>query len=128
MYIKLPFFPDASKCLLGKQHPDERLSDKQFSQKYWGQIIEPYYISHVIDNDDELDVNSHTNDKSYELEDIIVEEFKDKNVEESKQGNTHMEQPNDCSEDIEMEDCEDDDTPQQSQQSFFRIPNEWSSW
>ncbi|MBW0471069.1 hypothetical protein O181_010784 [Austropuccinia psidii MF-1] len=119
---------DASKCLLEKQHPDERLSDKQFTQKYWDQKIEPYDISHVIENDDELDVDSNTNDKSYELEDIAAEEFEDKNDEESKQGNTHMEKPNNYSEDIEMEDCEDDDTPQQSQQSFFSIQNEWSSW
>ncbi|MBW0513096.1 hypothetical protein O181_052811 [Austropuccinia psidii MF-1] len=121
-------FPDSSKCLLGKQHPDERLSDKKFSQEYWDQIIEPYNISHVIENDDGLDVDSNTNDKSCELEDIVAEEFEEKNVEESKPGNTHMEQPNDSSEDIEMEDCEDDNTPQQSQQSFFRIPNEWRSW
>ncbi|MBW0561483.1 hypothetical protein O181_101198 [Austropuccinia psidii MF-1] len=122
------FFPDASKCLLGKQHPDERLSNKKFSQKYWDQIIEPYNISHVIENDDELDVDSNTNVESYELEDILAEEFEDRNVEESKQGNTHMEQPNNSSEDIEMEYFEDDDTPQKSQQSFFRITNEWSSW
>ncbi|MBW0519931.1 hypothetical protein O181_059646 [Austropuccinia psidii MF-1] len=125
---QVAFFPESSKCLLGKQHPDERLSNKRFTQKYWDQITEPCNNSHVIENDDELDVDSNTNNEGYELEDITAEEFEDKNIEENKQGNTHMEQPNDFSEDIEMEDCEDYNTPQKSQQSFFRIPNEWSSW
>ncbi|MBW0497861.1 hypothetical protein O181_037576 [Austropuccinia psidii MF-1] len=29
------FLPDTSKSLIGNQHPDERLSDKRFTQKYW---------------------------------------------------------------------------------------------
>ncbi|MBW0472341.1 hypothetical protein O181_012056 [Austropuccinia psidii MF-1] len=125
---QVALFPDASKCLFVKQHPDERLSNKQFTQKYRDQILEPYNISHVIENDEELDVDSNTNNKSYELEDIAAEEFEDNNIEENKQGNTHMEQPKNSSEDIEIEDCEDYNTPQQSQQSFFSITNEWSSW
>ncbi|MBW0538442.1 hypothetical protein O181_078157 [Austropuccinia psidii MF-1] len=109
---QVAFFPDVSKCLLGKQNPNWRLSDKRFTQKYWDQIIEPYHISHMIENDDELDVDSNTNNESYELEDIAAEGFEDNKDEESKQGNTHMEKPNDSSEDIEMEDCEDKNKPQ----------------
>ncbi|MBW0477737.1 hypothetical protein O181_017452 [Austropuccinia psidii MF-1] len=78
---QVAFFPDASSLLLGKQHPDERLSNKGFTQKYWDKTIETYSILHEIENDDELDADSNTNDKSYELKDIAAEEFEDKEVE-----------------------------------------------
>ncbi|MBW0535425.1 hypothetical protein O181_075140 [Austropuccinia psidii MF-1] len=46
---------NASKSLLGKPHPDERLSNKRFTDKYWAEAIQEYDILHEIFNDNELD-------------------------------------------------------------------------
>ncbi|MBW0461702.1 hypothetical protein O181_001417 [Austropuccinia psidii MF-1] len=56
------FLVDGTKSICGIQHPDKKLSDFRFGEKYWEQIIEPYDISHEIinqynddDNEDSLD-------------------------------------------------------------------------
>ncbi|MBW0471535.1 hypothetical protein O181_011250 [Austropuccinia psidii MF-1] len=118
----IAFLPDMSKSLLGKPHPDERLSDKQFTALLLEEVIEAYDISHEIQNDDELD-----NEDSNELEVIASEEIDDE--EEINNENNHQEkQYNHLLDfDIEMQDAESDDTLQQSQNSFFSLPNEWSS-
>ncbi|MBW0491920.1 hypothetical protein O181_031635 [Austropuccinia psidii MF-1] len=53
--FSIDFLLDASKSLLGKQNPDERLGDKRFTEKYWNEEIQAYSISHEIVNYDELD-------------------------------------------------------------------------
>ncbi|MBW0509302.1 hypothetical protein O181_049017 [Austropuccinia psidii MF-1] len=104
----------ASKSLLGKPHPDERLSDKRFTALHWEEVIEAYDISHEIQNDNEL-------------ADLKAEDFGDGeeiNKENycQAEGSTHL-----VDEDIEMQDFNSDDTLQQSQNSFFSLPNEWNS-
>ncbi|MBW0510578.1 hypothetical protein O181_050293 [Austropuccinia psidii MF-1] len=118
----IQFLPDASTSLLGKPHPDERLSNKQFTALHWEEVIEAYNISHEIQNDNELDT-----DNSNEVEDLKAEDFGD--GEEIKKENycqseglIHL-----VDEDIEMQDFHSDNTLQQLQNSFFSLPNEWNS-
>ncbi|MBW0577965.1 hypothetical protein O181_117680 [Austropuccinia psidii MF-1] len=118
----IAFLPDVSKSLLVKPHPDERLSDKQFTALHWEEVIEAYDISHEIQNDNELDTED-----SDGLEVIASEEIDDE--EEINNENNHQEKQYDhlLDFDIEMQDAESDNTLQQLQNSFFSLPNEWSS-
>ncbi|MBW0496750.1 hypothetical protein O181_036465 [Austropuccinia psidii MF-1] len=118
----MAFLPDSSKPLLGKPHSNERLSDKQFTVLHWEVVIEAYYISHEIQTYDELDIED-----SNELEIIAAEEIDDE--EELNNENNHQEkQYNQLLDvDIEIQDADSDETLQQSQNSFFGLPNEWSS-
>ncbi|MBW0567607.1 hypothetical protein O181_107322 [Austropuccinia psidii MF-1] len=62
------FLPDVSRSLRGKQHPDKRLSDANFSQKYWDDVVVPYDLSHEIEvgDDDESSAGSTSEVKSDE--------------------------------------------------------------
>ncbi|MBW0478541.1 hypothetical protein O181_018256 [Austropuccinia psidii MF-1] len=52
--FNVAFLPYASESLCGIQHPDEKLSDRCFTAKYWDQLILPYDISHKIPQEEEL--------------------------------------------------------------------------
>ncbi|MBW0488115.1 hypothetical protein O181_027830 [Austropuccinia psidii MF-1] len=80
----MAFLPDASKSLLEEPHPDERLSDKQFTSLHWEVVIEVYDISHEIQNYNELDIED-----SIELEIIASEGIDDE--EEINNENNHQE-------------------------------------
>ncbi|MBW0508253.1 hypothetical protein O181_047968 [Austropuccinia psidii MF-1] len=58
--FNVDFLPDASISSKGNQHPDDKLDDRCFREKYWDQLIEPYNISHEI-HPDEKDVESESN-------------------------------------------------------------------
>ncbi|MBW0506433.1 hypothetical protein O181_046148 [Austropuccinia psidii MF-1] len=66
----IAFLLDVSNSLLGKPHPDERLSEKQFTALNWEEVIEAYDISPEIQNDDKLDTED-----SNQLEAIASEEM-----------------------------------------------------
>ncbi|MBW0565983.1 hypothetical protein O181_105698 [Austropuccinia psidii MF-1] len=69
------FLPDVSRSLWGRQHPDERLSDENISQKYWDKIVVPYDLSHEIEvgDDNESGAGSTSEVKSDE-EDVEISE------------------------------------------------------
>ncbi|MBW0474466.1 hypothetical protein O181_014181 [Austropuccinia psidii MF-1] len=113
----IAFLPDATKSLLGKQHQDERLSNKWFNQKYWEQVIKDYNISHEIVNDDELDDSlTEESDQLAYLEENPIDEAK----EESGELEYLIDQ------DVEMEDSENNNIVQHHNGSFFNLPNEWA--
>ncbi|MBW0529711.1 hypothetical protein O181_069426 [Austropuccinia psidii MF-1] len=124
--FKIAFLPDASKSLLGKPHPDERLSDKRFTDKYWAEAIQEYDISHEIFNDDELDdsLSQESDDLEY-----LAEENDDENAVSNDSNDNQEEEINYIADqDTEMEYAEDNSTPQQSQQSFISFQNDWNEW
>ncbi|MBW0460470.1 hypothetical protein O181_000185 [Austropuccinia psidii MF-1] len=47
------FLPDASRSIWGQQHKDEKLNDKNFTQKYWDEMTEGYDLSHEISAEEE---------------------------------------------------------------------------
>ncbi|MBW0558485.1 hypothetical protein O181_098200 [Austropuccinia psidii MF-1] len=51
--FKVAFLPDASQSIRGIKHPDERLSDRNFTEKYWERCIADYDLSHDIAKEDE---------------------------------------------------------------------------
>ncbi|MBW0558109.1 hypothetical protein O181_097824 [Austropuccinia psidii MF-1] len=53
--FNIAFLPNSSESLCGIQHPDEKLSDRRFTEKYWDQLIVPYDISHEIPQEEELE-------------------------------------------------------------------------
>ncbi|MBW0483941.1 hypothetical protein O181_023656 [Austropuccinia psidii MF-1] len=66
--FNIAFLPDASQFLRGIQHPNERLGDKKFTNKYWDQVLDHYYILHVIPNEEELDDSDEELDTKSEVE------------------------------------------------------------
>ncbi|MBW0517937.1 hypothetical protein O181_057652 [Austropuccinia psidii MF-1] len=49
------FLQDVSKSIRGRQHPDEKLNDRNFTDKYWDEMTEPYDLSHEIAAEEEDD-------------------------------------------------------------------------
>ncbi|MBW0541941.1 hypothetical protein O181_081656 [Austropuccinia psidii MF-1] len=99
--FKVAFLPDASKSLLGKPHPDERLSDKQFTDKYWAEETQEYDISHEIFNNDELDdsLSQESDDLEY-----LAEENDDENAVSNDSKDNQEEEINDVADqDTEIE-------------------------
>ncbi|MBW0514925.1 hypothetical protein O181_054640 [Austropuccinia psidii MF-1] len=101
----IAFHPDASKSLLGKQHPNTRPSDKQFTQKYWDEVILPCNISHDITNDEDLD--DSVNEGSDDLKHLAAENLDQKDENESMAHNQQVEFSHIFNKDTEMEDAED---------------------
>ncbi|MBW0587812.1 hypothetical protein O181_127527 [Austropuccinia psidii MF-1] len=73
--FNIAFLPDASQSILGIQHPDERLNDQNFTEKYWEKCAEYYDLSHEIAREDEdlesddsaiIDDNSESDDDTGE--------------------------------------------------------------
>ncbi|MBW0497880.1 hypothetical protein O181_037595 [Austropuccinia psidii MF-1] len=74
--FNVAFLPDASESLRGTQHPNERLGDRNFTQKYWDQLIEPYDISHKISNEEDLDTSGDSNDEIDDDSEVVSSEDK----------------------------------------------------
>ncbi|MBW0592535.1 hypothetical protein O181_132250 [Austropuccinia psidii MF-1] len=73
--FNVAFLPDASQSIRGIQHPDERLNDQSFTEKYWEECAESYDLSHEIAREDEdlesdysaiIDNNSESDDDTGE--------------------------------------------------------------
>ncbi|KNZ53516.1 hypothetical protein VP01_3217g2 [Puccinia sorghi] len=83
------FLPKSSEMLQGTRHPDEKLSDKRFSEKYWAQNTTKYDLTHLIeDNQDDSDSgNEDSNDSSYCGEEVDLSDTSgddDEDVEEQE--------------------------------------------
>ncbi|MBW0588768.1 hypothetical protein O181_128483, partial [Austropuccinia psidii MF-1] len=119
--FNVAFLPDASQSLRGAQHPDERLGDRKFTDKYWDILIEPYDISHEIPNEEELD---ETDEETYDdsevgsSEDESDEEEEVQEVAESNQL---------CDEDTPMAEAPEADYFNTGS-SHFAFENEWAGW
>ncbi|MBW0562333.1 hypothetical protein O181_102048 [Austropuccinia psidii MF-1] len=113
------FLPDATKSLLGKPHPDERLSNKRFTQKHWDEAIKPYDISHEIANDE--DVDASLTQGSNELEYLVEGELSEEQNNVIELQNEPAQSDHVLNEDIEME-----DSNEKYHDSLFSLPNEWS--
>ncbi|MBW0514420.1 hypothetical protein O181_054135 [Austropuccinia psidii MF-1] len=72
------FLLDASQCISGIQHQDERLRDCNFTKKYWEQYTFSYNLSHEIAKDDE-DSDSNNDEAKISNE---ISESNDNNIEE----------------------------------------------
>ncbi|MBW0527570.1 hypothetical protein O181_067285 [Austropuccinia psidii MF-1] len=116
----IAFLPDASKSLLGKQHPNERLSDKQFTQNYWDEAILPHNVSHNIAHDEDLD------DSVNEGSDDLDQGNENESMTDNQQGEfSHI-----FDKDTEMVDSEyisKDNMIENSNNFFITVPNEWAS-
>ncbi|KAG0147703.1 hypothetical protein CROQUDRAFT_91231 [Cronartium quercuum f. sp. fusiforme G11] len=67
------FLPNAEASLLGKQHPDEKLSNKKFTEKYCAEASAKCNMDHRITNDDDDDDRDADN-LSYHQGSIDLEE------------------------------------------------------
>ncbi|MBW0544683.1 hypothetical protein O181_084398 [Austropuccinia psidii MF-1] len=75
-------------------HPDERIHDKAFNQKYWEVVSQPYDLLHEIayssdeqeDDDDESEVNQYSDGDVIDLGESESEESDEENVENSEEG------------------------------------------
>ncbi|MBW0558152.1 hypothetical protein O181_097867 [Austropuccinia psidii MF-1] len=84
--FKVAFLPNASQSIRGIQHPDERLSDRKFTEKYWEKCTASYDLSHEISKEDdgsESDDDESESIASYSESDEEIAE--DNNEEESNQ-------------------------------------------
>ncbi|KNZ54401.1 hypothetical protein VP01_2958g4 [Puccinia sorghi] len=62
---EVAFLPDASKSLMGKQAPSEKLSDKKFTQTFFDCLSVPYDLTHEIENDPDDEESTDKGDSSY---------------------------------------------------------------
>ncbi|MBW0460947.1 hypothetical protein O181_000662 [Austropuccinia psidii MF-1] len=110
----ISFFPDATKSLLEKQHQNESLREKRFTQKYWEKVIKDYNLSHEIVNYDEMD-DSFTE----EIDQLayLEENFEEKSpIYEAKEESGELE--NLMNQNFEMEDTENQIIDQHHNASF----------
>ncbi|MBW0579787.1 hypothetical protein O181_119502 [Austropuccinia psidii MF-1] len=115
--FNVSFLPNASKSLRGAQHPDERVGDRKFTNKYWDQLIEPYNISHEIPNEEELD-------ETYEDSEVGSSEdesYEEEEVQEVAQSNQL------CNEDTPMAQAPEADYFNTGS-SHLAFENKWSGW
>ncbi|MBW0461849.1 hypothetical protein O181_001564 [Austropuccinia psidii MF-1] len=63
----IAFLPKAEDCMQAQRHPDEKLSDKQFNEKYRGPIKIIFVISEEGESTDE-DEDNDGNNYSIDLE------------------------------------------------------------
>ncbi|MBW0581405.1 hypothetical protein O181_121120 [Austropuccinia psidii MF-1] len=119
--FNIAFLPDASQSLRGIQHPNERLGDKKFTDKYWDQVIDRYDISHEIPNEEELDDSDEELDTKSEVESTKEESDGEEEVQELAELNQLHDQ------DTEMEDVREPDAFTHGS-SHVVFENEWSAW
>ncbi|MBW0591931.1 hypothetical protein O181_131646, partial [Austropuccinia psidii MF-1] len=62
--LKVAFLPNSSQSIRAVQYPDERFSDKNFTEKYWEVNTEKYDLSHEISREDEDSESSEDSDQS----------------------------------------------------------------
>ncbi|MBW0589510.1 hypothetical protein O181_129225 [Austropuccinia psidii MF-1] len=119
--FNIAFLPDASQSLRGIQHPNERLGDKKFTNKYWDQVIDRDDISHEIPTEEELNDSDEELDTESEVESTKEESDGEEEAQEWAELNQLHDQ------DTEMEDvCEPDYLAHGSSHVVFK--NEWSAW
>ncbi|MBW0471489.1 hypothetical protein O181_011204 [Austropuccinia psidii MF-1] len=117
------FLPDASESLRGIQHPDERLGDRNFTQKYWDQPIEPYDISHEITNEEDLDTSGDSDNEIDDDSEVVSSEHKtdkDEVAQEEGELNQFVDQ------DTKMEHAPYLSNPFGPSEISFQ--NKWSGW
>ncbi|MBW0484217.1 hypothetical protein O181_023932 [Austropuccinia psidii MF-1] len=76
--FNVAFLPDASQCIHGIQHQEERLSNRSFTEKYLEQCTFSYSLSHEIAKHNE-DSDSNNNEAQISNE---ISESNDNNMEE----------------------------------------------
>ncbi|MBW0493766.1 hypothetical protein O181_033481 [Austropuccinia psidii MF-1] len=116
-YSKVALLPNSSASIQGVQHPNEKLSNRKFTEKYWEKVIGPYNISHEIPNDDSDETEGDLGDGS----DVVSseEQSEEEEVEEaSEEGEFNLE----LEKDTEMAHAQDLDC--------YTVPhqNEWVGW
>ncbi|MBW0476371.1 hypothetical protein O181_016086 [Austropuccinia psidii MF-1] len=65
--MRVAFFPDSSQSIQGIQHPDEKMSERKFSKKYWDELTHKYGLSLEIPADEDDD-ESNSEDEDIESE------------------------------------------------------------
>ncbi|MBW0469787.1 hypothetical protein O181_009502 [Austropuccinia psidii MF-1] len=121
--FNVAFLPNASESLRGIQHPNERLGDWNFTQKYWDQIIEPYDISHKLSNEEDLDTSGDSDDEIDDDSEVVSSEDKtdkDEVAQEVGESNQIVDQ------DTKMEHSPKLSNPFGPSEISFQ--NEWSGW
>ncbi|MBW0478446.1 hypothetical protein O181_018161 [Austropuccinia psidii MF-1] len=82
--MRVAFLPEASQSIKGIQNPEEKLSDKKFSEKYWDQLTQKYDLSHEIPADEDDDEsNSEDEDIESDSRSDIDRESTEENEEEN---------------------------------------------
>ncbi|KAG0143492.1 hypothetical protein CROQUDRAFT_48696, partial [Cronartium quercuum f. sp. fusiforme G11] len=69
------FLPDATHSLLGKAHPDKKLSDKKFTQKYWDEATKDYSMEHTVVDVESKDDNEQSDFDSYKGSSIDLDDM-----------------------------------------------------
>ncbi|CAH7670390.1 hypothetical protein PPACK8108_LOCUS5092 [Phakopsora pachyrhizi] len=123
------FLPDATKSIREKQHPDEKLSDKRFSDKYWDQATVAYDLSHEIakEDDDDNSDDSFADNKSINLVKSSDEE-EDNDYEEEEE---EEEEDNDyCNQETSYRrNVDDTEMSHADDPACYKVDvNEWSNW
>ncbi|MBW0579259.1 hypothetical protein O181_118974, partial [Austropuccinia psidii MF-1] len=100
--MKVVFLPDAIKSIRGIHHPDEKFSDKWFSEKYWEQVTQEYDLSHeiAVDEDDDESSSDYEDVESDSSTDMEVSSSSEEDDDSEDEGN------NIINEDETMEDSE----------------------
>ncbi|MBW0575186.1 hypothetical protein O181_114901 [Austropuccinia psidii MF-1] len=112
--------------LWGRQYPDERLSDENFSQKYWDKIVVPYDLSYEIEvgDNNESSAGSTSEVKSDE-EDVEISEG---NMDNINGGQDQEEDPSFfIDRDTEMNNAGGPSTFASGLKDFG-FSNEWAGW
>ncbi|MBW0593883.1 hypothetical protein O181_133598, partial [Austropuccinia psidii MF-1] len=74
--FNVAFLPDASESLRGIQNPNERLGDRNFTQKHWDQLLEPNDISHKTTNEEDLKTSGDSNNEIDDDSEVLSSEDK----------------------------------------------------
>ncbi|KAA1076369.1 hypothetical protein PGT21_004472 [Puccinia graminis f. sp. tritici] len=96
------FLPDASQSLLPKKqrHPDEKLTDRSFTRKYWDILVEPYGLLGEDSSDDSDDeeaspegmaksTGNNSEGEGHDLDDESPDESPDEYFEEGEAGDLY---------------------------------------
>lgn len=131
---KVAFLPDADKSLMGKQLAIEKLSDKQFVNKFFDQISKPYDLTHEIENFDEDDGETdNEDDESFAGEEIDLAHTSGSDEEEEEMNDEDA----DFVDDEEMEsaeeendegDADEDDADRDARYNAMLIDEDLPNW
>ncbi|MBW0539241.1 hypothetical protein O181_078956 [Austropuccinia psidii MF-1] len=85
--MSIAFLPDKLQSIRGKQHPEKKLGDKQFSQKYWEEETQDYDLSHKPAGEDDEDHESSSHSENFDSDSSLDSEnslSQDNDYEEEK--------------------------------------------
>ncbi|MBW0523415.1 hypothetical protein O181_063130 [Austropuccinia psidii MF-1] len=125
--MSIAFLPDAMKSIRGIQHPDEKLGDKRFSEKYWDEATQPYDLSHEIaaeDDDNESNLDSEDDSSSSGTD---LDEENDSEEEESNE-NSEIDGEEMMDEDVDMQNSENLQPQRVGQSIGLDHENNWANW